>query len=66
MSPELAEELARVPEVDRHGWVANPAPVEFETSGSEESFRPCDSDLRTLNRSAVKKRAVFCWRQAWP
>lgn len=48
MLPGLRELLQTIPARDRHGWVVNPRPIDYQIRSAETWFRPTDEDLREI------------------
>ncbi|GAG01959.1 unnamed protein product, partial [marine sediment metagenome] len=49
MLPGLRDLLEGIPKRERHGWVANPEPIDCQIRSREEWFRPTPEDLRDLS-----------------
>ena len=48
MLPGLRELLEETPKAQRHGWVVNPEPIDYQVRSREDWFRPTSKDLGKL------------------
>lgn len=60
MLPELQDVLQSVPPEERNGWVVNPASIEFDFCGQEDSFRPDTDDLEGLAETYSNSAIARC------
>lgn len=49
MLPGLRDLLEETPKPDRHGWVVDPQPIDYQIRSREDWFRPTPEDLRELS-----------------
>ncbi len=49
MLPGLRDLLEQIPKRDRHGWIANPQPVDYHIRSKADWFRPTRKDLAEIS-----------------